>query len=402
MSGTQSSIPRIVVIGGGIAGLATAWSLARARQKCEIVLIEREHTIGIHSSGRSASILRTAIPDEPMRRLAEETRTFLNAPPTGFSKSRLLQKCGLIVVTDERTDPAWLREELEVRELSREQLATLAPHYRMQGGRALYLPQEGRIDTEELLASLARGAVEAGAKLRMGQTVESLIHASGEVRGVRLATGESLHADWTVIAAGGWAARLGNQAGSQQAFTPTRRHIVVSKKLAGIDPHWPIVWDDGGRFYARPEDGGWLLCTCDETEIDPDRCEIVPAVQNEILSASTKYLRGFPGGTRASAESVRHFWAGMRTFGPDKRSVIGPDPDVGGLFWVAGLGGHGITTSIGTGSLAAALLLGADAPGASAFSPAGRAPVSRREGVDGAALDTTAKTTRQSATGRLG
>ena len=37
----------------------------------------------------------------------------------------------------------------------------------------------------------------------------------------------------------------------------------------------------------------------------------------------------------------------------DGRFVIGPDPDLGGLFWVAGLGGHGMTTSAGVGELAA-------------------------------------------------
>jgi glycine/D-amino acid oxidase-like deaminating enzyme len=56
-----------------------------------------------------------------------------------------------------------------------------------------------------------------------------------------------------------------------------------------------------------------------------------------------------------------HLWSGMRTFTSDDAFLIGPDPDVAGLHWVAALGGHGITCSAGLGRLAAAHLL-EDAP----------------------------------------
>ena len=55
---------------------------------------------------------------------------------------------------------------------------------------------------------------------------------------------------------------------------------------------------------------------------------------------------------------VAHFWSGVRTLTPDDRPIVGADPDVPGLFWVAGLGGHGMTVSAGVGRLASELLLG--------------------------------------------
>jgi D-arginine dehydrogenase len=48
----------------------------------------------------------------------------------------------------------------------------------------------------------------------------------------------------------------------------------------------------------------------------------------------------------------------MRTVTEDDLPVVGPDPDVGGLFWVAALGGHGMSISAGIGRFAAELLLG--------------------------------------------
>ena len=43
----------------------------------------------------------------------------------------------------------------------------------------------------------------------------------------------------------------------------------------------------------------------------------------------------------------------MRTFAPDELFVVGADPRLNGLFWVAGLGGHGITCAPAVGSIAA-------------------------------------------------
>ena len=56
--------------------------------------------------------------------------------------------------------------------------------------------------------------------------------------------------------------------------------------------------------------------------------------------------------------TIRRSWACLRTFAADRRPVIGPDPDLPGLFHVSGLGGFGMTTSAAVGELAATLLAG--------------------------------------------
>ena len=49
-------------------------------------------------------------------------------------------------------------------------------------------------------------------------------------------------------------------------------------------------------------------------------------------------------------------WAGLRTFAPDRNPVVGFDPEVAGLFWLAGQGGYGIQTAPALARLAAALI----------------------------------------------
>ncbi len=53
---------------------------------------------------------------------------------------------------------------------------------------------------------------------------------------------------------------------------------------------------------------------------------------------------------------VRRAWAGLRTFAPDRRPAIGPDPRLPGLVHASGLGGFGMMTSAAVGELVADLL----------------------------------------------
>ena len=51
-------------------------------------------------------------------------------------------------------------------------------------------------------------------------------------------------------------------------------------------------------------------------------------------------------------------WAAIRTVTEDDTPVVGMDPRVPGLFWVAALGGHGMSLSLGLGDLAASMIGG--------------------------------------------
>jgi glycine/D-amino acid oxidase-like deaminating enzyme len=167
---------------------------------------------------------------------------------------------------------------------------------------------------------------------------------------------------------------MAREAGSRVELRPTRRHLYVTAPDARVDPAWPITWTDDGPFYARPADGGLMLCACDEVDVDPDALCTVPAVRELALEQAARHLRD-------AVAPVARAWAGIRTLTDDGRFVIGADPDVGGLFWVAGLGGHGMTCAPSIGRLAADALL--DEPGAQ---PAARAlaPARFRARVQGA------------------
>ena len=55
---------------------------------------------------------------------------------------------------------------------------------------------------------------------------------------------------------------------------------------------------------------------------------------------------------------MRRGGAGVRTFAFDRAAVVGADPGVGGLYWLAGLGGQGMSVGVGAGELLGAVIDG--------------------------------------------
>jgi len=346
---------RILIVGGGVAGVTTARSLVRAGAR-DVVLLERESQLGAHSTAKNASILRTLTGEAATTELTLETFAFLQEPPSGFSEVPLIDPVGLVLVIssfDRGALERWRarKQPGSVTELSPAELRTLAPHYAGVAEGALLVRDEGHLDVAALFDGLVHDALEGGARLRTGASVREFLTEAGRVVGVELEDGERIEAQRVVIAAGGWARPLARHVGSRLDFEPRRRHLLVTAAEERIDPRWPIVWSEPDQFYVRPESGGLMVCACDQDAVDPDRCEALEEVLERIAEKTTRCLTGFEDAQAA------HFWAGMRTFCPDPDFAIGSDPDVDGLFWVAGLGGHGMSTSVGVGRLAAGLLL---------------------------------------------
>lgn len=331
---------RILIIGGGVAGLSVAHALAGSRAK--VTLFEAEGGLSQHSSGKNAAILRTAIDATATRRLALQSARRLRGSELG---SPLLDEVGLLVATASDA-PTWLAEHLaadEVHEVEPRELRRLAPHWSpAEQAHIWHLPRQGRLDVAGLVDGLSAGARAGGVELRTGVRVQAI-----ENGGVTLAGGERVAADVVVVAAGGWAGALLQST----ALRITRRHLLVTAPDDRVNPRWPVVWDDVAGLYARPESGGLLVCACDVEDTDPDQLVAEPNVKVDVARKVRRHLPQF------EEAGAAHFWPGLRALTPDDAPLIGPDPRRPGVFWMAGLGGHGMSLSLSAGELAADLLL---------------------------------------------
>jgi len=128
----------------------------------------------------------------------------------------------------------------------------------------------------------------------------------------------------------------------------------------------PLLSYDARGVYLATEGRGLIASPMDEDPVPPCDATADPA-QIELALERLGRLAAplVPRGIIAAR-------AGLRTFAPDRRPVIGEDPARPGFFWLAGQGGTGIETSPAVGRLAAELIT-RGAPGdpdlATALSP---------------------------------
>ncbi len=362
---------RIIIIGAGIAGAATAYFLAQKGAR-NIVVMERESLAGMHSSGRNAAILRTLIPDSILYSLAKESVEFFLHPPQDFSDRHHLNSVGIYIGAPDGQSAqlqAWVRDYCwsdRVLELEPDHLYRRIPILSRNLASVVYQPDEGVVDIHALLQAFLSGAQRLGVLIQLDCEVKRLLVKQSRLMGVETAHGR-LEAEQVVLATGGWGDQLAAAAGFSLPLVPYRRHLLVTQPLPQVDAQWPVVWLMGEGFYFRPESGGLLLCACDTVEVRPHEGEVVdPTVTEHIAAKASRWL---PSLSEARAARI---WSGMRTFARDDRFVIGPDPRLSGLNWVAGLGGHGITCSPAVGALAADWLIngGSTNSAAKALAPA--------------------------------
>lgn len=349
-----------VVVGGGIAGAASAAQLSAAGQR--VLLIEREPQFGLHATGRSAAVLSETSGPGPVRALAVASRPFLEAPPDGFCEHRLTRPRGLLWVASAgrehalqrfATDAA--RDVPSIEVLGPEAARDLVPVLRSEWlAAALWEPDARSLDVDALLQAYLRSLRRSGGTVEAG---EGLLRAQTDGAGWSLTTDRRRATAGVVVnAAGAWADEVAVRCDVPPVgLVPYKRTAFVFAAPHDLEVGlWPVVMDLDGRFYVEPEPGGLLGSPAEETRVEPhdaraDELDVARAV-DALAEATT-----------LSVTAVRRSWAGLRTFAPDRVPVIGRDPLRPSFCWAAGVGGYGIKTAPAVATLVVSAITGDDA-----------------------------------------
>ncbi|MGH7125635.1 MAG: NAD(P)/FAD-dependent oxidoreductase, partial [Stellaceae bacterium] len=86
--------PDFLIIGGGIAGASVGYFLA---ERGRVVVLEREDTLGYHSTGRSAALYTETYGNAAIRALTVCSGPFFRNPPPGFTEHPLLTPRGVLI-----------------------------------------------------------------------------------------------------------------------------------------------------------------------------------------------------------------------------------------------------------------------------------------------------------------
>lgn len=358
-----------VIIGAGFAGASTAYHLAR-RGAANVLLLEQESVPGFYSSGRNAAMLRQCVPDPELAKLTRDGAAFLRNPPSDWPEPvEFKQNGSLLLGSGEgweklKKDAATGRQlGIDVIDWTPQQAKEHVPVLKgAEFDGAIWCASDGIVDVHALLSGYLKAASRHGVEIRYRSRVKSIrVLGDGFEIGADSAT---LQARVIVNGSGAWANVVAKMAGAKELpLRPCRRHLFVTPPIDWVDPRWPFVWDVSHDIYFRPEGKGLLLCPCDQQELEPGDPPVDESVKEWLAEKIERFMPALSG------VGISRGWAGFRTLTPDGRFVVGWDGGRENFFWVAGLGGHGMTTSAAVGELAADLLLGGRGKKSPAFSP---------------------------------
>ncbi|RLL70419.1 L-2-hydroxyglutarate oxidase [Streptomyces sp. Z26] len=304
----------VLVVGGGIVGLSTAYALTRAAPGTRVTVLEKEPGTARHQTGRNSGVIHSGIyyrPGSLKARFAVEGAAEMVAFCAEHGVPHELT--GKLIVATERAELPRLhalaqrgREHgIPVRELGPAQIGAYEPHVR--GLAALHVGTTGVCDFGAVADTLSRLARDAGAVVRCGAEVTAIDRRPGRGVAVRTADGTVLRARALVNCAGLHCDRIARLAGDDPGMrivpfrgeyhelAPDRAFLVRGLVYPVPDPAFPFL----GVHLTRGVDG--------TVHLGPNA---VPALAREGYGWGTVRPRELAGtvGYAGSLRMARRHW----------------------------------------------------------------------------------------------
>lgn len=345
-------MPDVVVVGGGIIGLAVAWR-ARARGADVTVLDAGETGAWSVAAGMLAPVTEAEHGDEPHLALGLESAA--RWPAFADELGVGLREKGTLVVARDRDEAEALDRlhrfratlGLEAQRLrptaARRLEPALAPTVRL----ALDVPGDRAVDPRAVVRALReRLPVRAG-------RVSELLHDGDRVTGVRLDGAETLGAGQVLLAAGAWTGAVAGL--PEHARIPVRP--VKGQVLRLRDPRGPGLVERCVRTlaaYLVPRDDGRYVLGATMEERGWDAAATAGGVF-ELLRDLSEVV---PGVLELELEEVG---VGFRPGTPDNVPVLGAGA-LQGLVWAMGHWRNGVLLTPATADAVAGVLVGESLP----------------------------------------
>jgi 4-methylaminobutanoate oxidase (formaldehyde-forming) len=212
--------------------------------------------------------------------------------------------------------------------------------------------------------SLAKGARQKGVKMFEDIEVTGVDLHHGQVKGVKTKQGD-IQCDILVNCAGQWARQFGQLAGVNVPLYSAEHFYIVTDKIEGIHPMWPVVRDPDGYIYYKEEVGG-LVMGGFEPVAKPWNVHPIPSTfQFELLGEDWDQFQilmenAIQRTPCLETAKVKMLLNGPESFTPDGNFILGEAPEVRNYFVCAGFNSAGIANSGGAGRLMAEWIVGGE------------------------------------------
>jgi L-2-hydroxyglutarate oxidase len=262
---------RVIVIGGGVVGLAAAYRLSERSPGARVTLLEKENGVGRHQTGHNSGVLHCGLYYKPGSAKARLAVSGIRQMVQFCQENSIPHDvCGKLVVAADaselpRLDALFERGQANglegLRKLGPEEMREIEPH--VGGVAALHVPQEGIVDYPAVCDALVARLAMRGVRVVTGATVERLRSAGGGW--VAETPAGEFEADFIINCAGLYSDRVAELAGERrdvrilpfrgEYYTLRReRQFLVRHLIYPVpDPQFPFL----GVHFTRMIHGGF-------------------------------------------------------------------------------------------------------------------------------------------------
>jgi sarcosine oxidase subunit beta len=259
---------RIVIVGGGGHGLATAYYLASEHGITDVAVLERG-PIGLGNVGRNTTIIRSNYFHPDNIRFYEFSLKLWEGLEQRLNFNSMVSQRGTLNLfhTEAQRDLFTRRANqmrllgVDAEALDRAQVRRLVPLADLDNGRYPVLggflqPRGGTVRHDAVAWGYARAASAAGADIVEHCEVTGITQAGGRVTGVQTSRG-AIGADLVCLAVAGHSSRLAALAG---LTLPIETHVLQAFVSEAVKPLLDVVLTYGaGHFYVSQSDKGGLV-----------------------------------------------------------------------------------------------------------------------------------------------
>jgi len=314
----------VIIVGGGVIGLATALELAQ--QGCTVTVVDRQ-SVGRESSWAGAGMIppgEVHLASPGYRQLAIASSALWPEfsarveELTGISDE--YHRCGAIILPPE-DDPSalddeiadWHTQEIETRSLDQDQIRQTSSRFSSELQSAYLLPGQAQVRNPRHLKALIAGCRKLGLQIHEGEAIEQL-----DIRGDRLAAvrsaSEVFEGEQFLITAGAWSGAFGELLNVRLPVAPVRGQLVMLQ----LPQPFPFIVEQGKR-YLVPRRDGRLLIGSTESQVGFDRTVESDTIEilQEFAASILPEVRQLP---------VERSWCGFRPVASDRLPVLGRAP----------------------------------------------------------------------------
>jgi glycine oxidase len=333
----------VIIIGGGVIGLTTAYFLAREGVR---VTIMDQADFGQEASWAGAGIVPPedlATARTPVDKLRAQSVALFPAlsqelrERTGIDNGYL--RCGgleFLQPVGEAMAEEWHAEGFELKPLSDAALAELEPALAAGVGPAVHIPNMAQLRNPRHLQTLIAACAQCGVKMLRHCPAQAFVKTRQRIQAVHTPQGD-VAADRFLIAAGAWSDPLLGDLGWRPGIRPIRGQIVL---LHSGEPRLRhiLLW---GARYLVPRPDGHILVGSTEEDAGFDKSTTAGAVV-DLIRLATRLVPVLAGA------AVERCWAGLRPGSRDGLPYLGPVPGWDNVFVAAGHFRAGLQLSPGT------------------------------------------------------